>query len=489
MTSKFTSVGTSESHPIREDLSKTGRVKQNMKRIMCMCLIVAMTISLVRGGWGDVVLTMESAALYPGSTDNILNFSMNSILHRVAALQVDILFDGNCFTVTDVTKTSRTQAMDIFHSSHIRGGIRMAMTGIGIDHYIPKGTGPIAEITVDVGGNTFEEYVWDVTGAVAADPYGDEITVREVHGRVCVCYFDPVLAVSSTEFNLGDVWIGQSATDILTVINASEAPGWVDIIAQGCAAADPASFGLYGGSQRDVTVFCRPEEEGPCEGTLALYGGIGGEIKISVTCNGVIPDSAILSTVDRALFQHSENNRVALFLDNIVPLRALQTDVLFDTTCFEVTAVERTGRGGLDIFNWSYVDGGIRIVTIGVNNAIPEGYSTIIEIFANAADCPERSYPWDITNSIAADPVGTVVTVKEVDGIVLISSGVRGDVNDDGLIDVRDVVLGVGMITGRLPQPDLREAEAADCTRDGTVTVVDIMGIVNVILGTGTCPP
>ncbi|UCE18220.1 MAG: DUF362 domain-containing protein [Gemmatimonadota bacterium] len=64
----------------------------------------------------------------------------------------------------------------------------------------------------------------------------------------------------------------------------------------------------------------------------------------------------------------------------------------------------------------------------------------------------------------------------------------RGDVTQDGAIDILDVLTSVNMILGTV-QPTPTQEWAADCNSDGTVDILDVLGIVNVILGIGTCPP
>ncbi|UCE19490.1 MAG: right-handed parallel beta-helix repeat-containing protein [Gemmatimonadota bacterium] len=68
------------------------------------------------------------------------------------------------------------------------------------------------------------------------------------------------------------------------------------------------------------------------------------------------------------------------------------------------------------------------------------------------------------------------------------SGGIAGDCNGDGVVDVLDVLGVVNHILGTAPL----EGEGlvlADCNMDGEIDVLDALGIVNVILGTGTCPP
>ena len=62
------------------------------------------------------------------------------------------------------------------------------------------------------------------------------------------------------------------------------------------------------------------------------------------------------------------------------------------------------------------------------------------------------------------------------------SSTPQGDVNDDGAIDVLDVVIVIGIIIEtHIPTDD--ELAAADMNNDGMVDVLDIVILVNAILG------
>ena len=56
-----------------------------------------------------------------------------------------------------------------------------------------------------------------------------------------------------------------------------------------------------------------------------------------------------------------------------------------------------------------------------------------------------------------------------------------GDVNADGLVNVLDVVTLVNFIMGVYPSDD--EACAADFNSDGAIDVLDIVSVVNVIMG------
>jgi C1A family cysteine protease len=105
-------------------------------------------------------------------------------------------------------------------------------------------------------------------------------------------------------------------------------------------------------------------------------------------------------------------------------------------------------------------------------------------------------HPWTIPNTPStnclvriSDTSGDERLADSSDGPFTVESGVvRGDANGDGSIDLLDLVTIVNHILGT----QLLEGDrilAADCNNDGEINLLDLVGIVNVILGTGECQP
>ena len=120
---------------------------------------------------------------------------------------------------------------------------------------------------------------------------------------------------------------------------------------------------------------------------------------------------------------------------------------------------------------------------------IPPGADPVVKFIVDVGTCMEGDYLWDITHSIVADLNANGIPHQVIDGTLTIILSFKGDINDDGTVNALDVVLAIRIAIGLNPDPSERELQAADCNLDGQVDVADIIGIVNMITGLGTCPP
>ena len=80
--------------------------------------------------------------------------------------------------------------------------------------------------------------------------------------------------------------------------------------------------------------------------------------------------------------------------------------------------------------------------------------------------------------------VVTAARFRHIDEIVV----KRGDINCIYDVDVLDVLSVVNHILDNVPLMG-KPLERADCNVDGQINITDVVGITNVILGTGTCAP
>jgi len=78
----------------------------------------------------------------------------------------------------------------------------------------------------------------------------------------------------------------------------------------------------------------------------------------------------------------------------------------------------------------------------------------------------------------AASPIDFVTMVSEW----FFLSNIPGDLNDDTLLDILDVVLAINIIMGFVEPTDV-QLITGDMNNDGTINVLDILVMVNLIIG------
>lgn len=182
-----------------------------MRKNALLLAAIVLTVFLTGSLWGEATLEVEEATLPVNSTGNVIILSMDNPDDEVGAIRLDIAFDTVCFTVTDLSKTARSADMDIFNHSTTTGILQIAIGGID-GHSIAPGTGPIAELSVDVGACAEGDYLWDATGLAVADPQGNYVDRDEV---------DNFITVTGENRTIGDPNGDGSVNvmDVLAVVN------------------------------------------------------------------------------------------------------------------------------------------------------------------------------------------------------------------------------------------------------------------------------
>lgn len=124
--------------------------------------------------------------------------------------------------------------------------------------------------------------------------------------------------------------------------------------------------------------------------------------------------------------------------------------------------------------SWTYDQGFFSEVQSGAFR-LPNGNTLITD--ANSSRIFEVTQDGDIVWDFTQNDVNMIARAQKY-GYDLFENYTLGDVNDDGTIDILDVVLTVNII---LNPGD--ETPAADLNQDGVINVLDIVIIVNIILG------
>jgi len=122
----------------------------------------------------------------------------------------------------------------------------------------------------------------------------------------------------------------------------------------------------------------------------------------------------------------------------------------------------------------NYSDGGVVVCDAFHNQVNPR-----IDILSHSADDSSYLIYWDDMRSSGKEDLINVFSqsFRNDEGLELI----LGDVNFDGTLNILDVVNIVNYVMGTL-NPTLNQEQAADYNEDGTINVLDIVQIVNAIL-------
>ena len=83
----------------------------------------------------------------------------------------------------------------------------------------------------------------------------------------------------------------------------------------------------------------------------------------------------------------------------------------------------------------------------------------------------------------ANNEIDTEWMIYVLDELTGNNQGVAGDVNNDEVVNILDVIQTVNIILGATPTPTEYELWAADMNQDGNIDILDIVLIVNTILG------
>lgn len=182
-----------------------------MRKNSLLLVAIVLTVFLTGSLWGEATLEVEEATLFVGSSGNVLILNMDNPDDEVGSIRLDIAFDSACFKVTGLDRTARSADMDIANYSTSTGILHIAIGGFE-GRSIAPGTGPIAELTVDVGDCDEGDYLWDLTGVAVADPEGKYVDRDEV---------DNFITVTGRNYTVGDPNGDGSinVVDVLTVVN------------------------------------------------------------------------------------------------------------------------------------------------------------------------------------------------------------------------------------------------------------------------------
>jgi hypothetical protein len=125
-----------------------------------------------------------------------------------------------------------------------------------------------------------------------------------------------------------------------------------------------------------------------------------------------------------------------------------------------------------------------RVLAFSLYNSVFNGNMGVLVSFTWNTQAQTGNYPLNLQNCFMGNVYGCNVITGTVDGILSITQSLpplSGDSNCNGSVNVIDVLSTINHILGHNPQPFC--FDNADVNQDGQININDLVGAVSIILG------
>jgi hypothetical protein len=336
-------------------------------------------------------------------------------------------------------------------------------------------------------GNTYGDLV-----LISSDPY-DGLLIVLLSGRGVT----PDISVVPVSLE-ATTWEGGSTSSTITIFNTgtgllifetTDATPWLS--------EHPDSGIVNPGNSLEIEVIFDAAllSIGTYHDTIVVTSSDPDEPEIRVPVRFIVREAQVIVSLPDAWSLPGDTVTVKLNMDNRTerddPIAAFQTQISFVDTFVTVLDVTPTDR--IDgLFDWSHPEPGRLIFVFATSDLEAIGPDTgavaIILFRVNPSAMVGDSSSLHFDEVVLSDTLGFAIPRRTQDGTIFLGTGLKGDVNMDGKVNVLDAVRVINFILERI---EFTPAQfwAADCNEDGEVNVLDVVGIINVILDIGTCPP
>lgn len=310
----------------------------------------------------------------------------------------------------------------------------------------------------------------------------------------------PDIDVTPTSLDFGSVTIGQSADRTLTVRNTGSAPLTVNTITSHnprfSLVSPTGSFTVAAGNQQTVTARFAPTTAETHSGTLSIASDDPDEatVMVNLTGQGAPPPSRMLSVPVRR-GDPGQTLTIPVMLSEGAGLSALQFTLGFDPAVISLSGPQAITAGPLVPSNFSIstntnTPGQVRVViSPPITLPIPSlnsGSGPVIQLtfqISSTASAGATS-PLMLSNISGSDASASAISVNPQNGSVTVNGLLRGDVNQDGVVNVQDLIRLLQHLNGE-PLLTGDGLLAADLNEDGQVNTQDLILLIELLTAQG----
>lgn len=193
------------------------------------------------------------------------------------------------------------------------------------------------------------------------------------------------------------------------------------------------------------------------------------------------------SVSDNTAF-HGDTIVIPLSMQNESTITAFQTDVYLPESFelikvndeYQVSLSDRKGRDHVVMVN-DASDGALRVLSYSPTlKAFKNNEGELFYITVKVPEGISGTFPIWLRNTILTSTDEEELYVIDALGNLSVTNIIKGDVNNDGIVTVSDVVTTARYILNYNPEPFV--FEAADMNGDSKITITDVVKIANLVL-------
>jgi len=420
--------------------------------------------------------------LYVGSASGIsdeevtISLTMNN-MEPIVGVQCEFTLPEQLVYVPDSFKASQRAGGLTAISSITDGKLKLILYSFTRTEIIGN-DGEIATFKVKLNGNT-GWYGLTPENVVLSNATTENMTSATFGGYVEI--YSPSINCND-ELNLGDCAIIAEAKVKYTISNYGDAQltiNKVTFLADGYSIAEDLPINIEPWQSKEITVEYIPSVKGEYSTFMQIYCNDPQNRMKSVKLSGSIYEPNNISVVG----QVTDNGYdVTVSLDNYTEIVALQMDVHWlegMVTSQELFTIGERLKG------LSYVvspmeEGVYRIIVYSLNNsAITSGIGELFTLSFEKNISSSINDSEIVIDNIVLSSVGGENVSSQSELTYNVKISILGDINDDGEVNVTDIVALYSYILGNTAGID---ETAVDINADGEVNVTDIVNLYSIIL-------